>query len=102
MTYNVFRLRSDYRNEKRKRTQEIIDLVDKGLLNFDVIWNAFCIDNLINTINISNLVFTPLKPKLMSNIMIIWKKYQVFSEPSKKFLEELQNNISNILEDDVK
>ncbi len=77
-------------------------IYNAGLMVEDGIGNAFCIDNLINTTNISNLIFKPLKPKLMSNMMIIWKKYQVFSEPSKKFLEELQKNISNKLENETK
>ena len=92
--------------ENRKHDLNIVAkynlIYNAGLMVEEGIGNAFCIDNLINTTNISNLVFKPLKPKLLSNIMIIWKKYQVFSEPSKKFLEELKNNISNKLEDEVK
>lgn len=92
--------------ENRKHDLNIVAkynlIYNAGLMVEEGIGNAFCIDHLINTTNISNLVFKPLKPKLMSNIMIIWKKYQVFSEPSKKFLEELQNNISNKLDNEEK
>ena len=44
---------------------------------------ALGIDNIINN---DNLTFIPLKPKIVSNIHIIWKKYQIFSKPAEKFL----------------
>ena len=44
---------------------------------------ALGIDNIINN---DNLTFIPLEPKIVSNIHIIWKKYQIFSKPAEKFL----------------
>ena len=60
-------------------------LVDKGL------GYAICLDKIINTSGNSNLCFCPLKPKLEYEMSIIWKKYQVFSKPTKKFIEILQD-----------
>lgn len=53
---------------------------------------VFTFDKLINTSN-TNLCFIPLKPKFETSLFIIWKKYQIFSEPSKLFLSELQSRI---------
>ena len=44
---------------------------------------ALGIDNIINN---DNLTFIPKKKKIVSNIHIIWKKYQIFSKPAEKFL----------------
>lgn len=55
---------------------------------------ALCLDKLVDTSATSNLCFKPLEPKLEAQLNIIWKKYQVFSNPAKKFLELLQKEIS--------
>ena len=60
------------------------------------IGNAFCINKIINTFRSDKLVFIPVKPTLHSNVIFIWKKYQVFSEVNKLFLEELQREVSNL------
>ena len=48
------------------------------------------LDHIINTSGDSKLCFRPLAPKLENELSIIWKKYQIFSKPAKKFLEVLQ------------
>lgn len=48
------------------------------------------LDHIINTSGDSNLCFRPLAPKLENELSIIWKKYQLFSKPSQKFLEVLR------------
>lgn len=53
------------------------------------------IDKLLNTTSGSNLVFKPIKPSIETHSYLIWKKYQVFSDASKKFLEEIKNNIAS-------
>ena len=53
----------------------------------------FCFDKLVNTAN-KELCFKPLKPELETSLYLIWKKYQIFSEPAKLFLNEFQNKIS--------
>lgn len=54
-------------------------LVEEGL------GYALCIDKIINTNN-SNLCFRPLKPALEISANIVWKKNQIFSKASDKFL----------------
>ena len=51
---------------------------------------AICFDKLINVSGDSHLCFRPLEPKMKSHMSIIWKKYQVLSKPTQKFLQKLQ------------
>lgn len=51
---------------------------------------AITLDKLANTSDESNLCFRPLKPKLQSGLDIVWKKYQVFSQAAKIFLDMMQ------------
>jgi DNA-binding transcriptional LysR family regulator len=60
-------------------------MVDEG------IGYALCLDKIINASGDSNLCFRPLYPKLEVGINIVWKKYQLFSKPCEKFLEQLQD-----------
>ena len=50
---------------------------------------VICLDGLINTTN-TNLVFIPFKNDDKVYSYLIWKKYQVLSKCSQKFLEEIQ------------
>ena len=54
---------------------------------------ALCLDKLINTSGDSKLCFRPLMPKLESEASIIWKKYQIFSKASEKFLLTLKRTL---------
>ncbi|MPN30196.1 hypothetical protein SDC9_177659 [bioreactor metagenome] len=53
---------------------------------------GYCItiDKIINTSGNSNLCFKPLSPKLNISLNIVWKKYQVFSKATEKFIIALQ------------
>ena len=51
---------------------------------------AFSFEHLMNLSGDSNLCFRPLSPRLTANSHVVWKKYQIFSKPAKKFLEILQ------------
>lgn len=62
-------------------------LVDKGL------GYALILDKLVNVTDTTKLCFKPLSPKLDLEINIVWKKYQLFSKASQKFLDELQKEI---------
>lgn len=62
-------------------------LVDKGL-GF-----ALVLDKLVNVTDTTKLCFRPLFPKLDLEINIVWKKYQVFSKASQKFLDELRKEL---------
>lgn len=59
-------------------------LVDAG------IGYAVTIDKLADTTQSSSLCFRPLEPKLESGLVIVWKKYQIFSSAASLFLERLQ------------
>lgn len=48
------------------------------------------LDNIINTTGNSRLCFRPLNPPLESNIVLVWKKYQVFSKAAELFLERVK------------
>lgn len=50
---------------------------------------ALTLDRLINTSG-SSLCFRPLEPRLEVGLDVVWKKYQVFSKATEKFLEHLQ------------
>lgn len=52
---------------------------------------AICFDKLINVSGDSNLCFRPLEPQIKNHMSIIWKKYQIFSKPTQKFLQKLQD-----------
>lgn len=54
------------------------------------IGSALTLDNLVNN---SKLCFKPLEPNLKSNLVMVWKKYQIFSRASQTFLDELQNEL---------
>lgn len=47
-------------------------------------------DKIIHTSGSSKLCFRPLSPRREAGMSIIWKKYQVFSKASDKFMEQLK------------
>ncbi len=53
---------------------------------------ALTLDKLIN-INNSNLCFRPLEPPVTIDMHLAWKKYQVLTKASEKFLKTLQDTI---------
>lgn len=48
---------------------------------------AICFDKLINVSGDSTLCFRPLSPELKAAPYLVWKKYQIFSKASEKFME---------------
>lgn len=60
-------------------------MVDEGM------GYAICFDKIINVSGNSNLCFIPLKPKLESQMYVIWKKYQFFTKAAEKFLLKLRD-----------
>lgn len=55
---------------------------------------ALGLDKLINTTGDSGLCFRPLNPRLELDLYIVWKKYQVFSKASEKFLQQLKADLA--------
>ncbi len=51
---------------------------------------AIGFDKIINTSDDSKLCFRPLSPKREEGMSIVWKKYQVFSKASEKFMQEIK------------
>lgn len=51
---------------------------------------AVGLDKIIRTSDESLLCFRPLTPKLEAGMSIVWKKYQIFSKASEKFMEKLK------------
>lgn len=51
---------------------------------------ALTLDRLVNTAGDSKLCFRPMEPRQEVGLDIVWKKYQVFSRATEKFLEYLQ------------
>ena len=63
-------------------------MVDEGM------GYAFSLDQLVNTGGDSNLCFRPLSPTLTLGMDLVWKRYQVFSKASEKFLEYVQKEVA--------
>lgn len=51
---------------------------------------AIGFDKIINTSGNNNLCFRPLFPKREDGMSIIWKKYQVFSKASERFMDNIK------------
>lgn len=62
-------------------------MVDEG------VGYAICFDNIINVSGNSSLCFRPLSPKMEANMSIVWKKYQVLSKVTERFLGKLREYI---------
>lgn len=62
-------------------------MVDEGL------GYALCLDKLVNTSESSNLCFKPLSPPLEAHLDIVWKKHQVFSKATEKFILALKKEL---------
>lgn len=55
---------------------------------------ALCLERLVPEYEESPLTFRPFTPRTEAGVSVIWKKYQVFSKPAAKFLEVLQEVLS--------
>ncbi len=57
---------------------------------------AITLDKIINTEN-TNLKFVPFKPTVTADMHLIWKKHQIFSKASEKFLNQLTEEINLLI-----
>lgn len=55
-------------------------MVDEGM------GYAICLDKIINVSGESSLCFRTLEPRMEASMNLVWKKYQVFTKASEKFL----------------
>ena len=65
-------------------------LFNASLMVSEGLGYAIGFDKIINTSGNSNLCFRPLSPKREEGMSIVWKKYQVFSKASEKFMQEIK------------
>ena len=68
-------------------------LFNGSLMAADGMGYALCLDNIINVSGNSSLCFKPFSPKLEAEMSIAWKKYQVLTKATQKFLQKLQETI---------
>lgn len=54
---------------------------------------VICFDKIINVSGDSELCFRPLSPKLEASMSIVWKKYQVHSKVTERFLNKLREYV---------
>ena len=64
-----------------------------SLMVADGLGYMFCLDKILNLSGDSPLCFRPCMPQIKVNIGIAWKKFQVFSKASEKFLALLRNEL---------
>lgn len=56
---------------------------------------AICFDKIIDTLGNNKLCFRPLEPELYASMSVIWKKYQVLTKATGKFIEQLQSTVQS-------
>lgn len=66
-----------------------------SLMAEDNLGYVITLDRIINTSRESNLCFRPLNPGLKAYMSLVWKKYQIFSKPAKKYLQTLEALINH-------
>ena len=64
-----------------------------SLMVADGLGYMFCLDKILNLSGDSPLCFRPFMPQVKINIGLAWKKFQVFSKASEKFLALLRNEL---------
>ena len=64
-----------------------------SLMVADGLGYMLCLDKILNLSGDSPLCFRPLMPLLQTHMSIAWKKFQVFSRASEKFLALLRNEL---------
>ena len=65
-------------------------LVEKGL------GYAFVLEGSVNFYDKKKICYRPLYPELSMNSVLVWKKNQIFSHTSKKFLEHAKQFLENL------
>ena len=50
---------------------------------------AVGIDQVVNTTDTSDICFRPFDPPLEAGVVVIWKKYQMFTKPAELLLEKM-------------
>ncbi len=66
-----------------------------SLMVADGLGYMLCLDKILNVTGDSPLCFRPLMPEVKAHMSVVWKKYQVFSKPSQRFLETLRQTLAD-------
>lgn len=61
-----------------------------SLMVADGLGYMLCLDKILNVTGDSPLCFRPIRPPIKARMSVVWKRYQVFSKASEKFLEILR------------
>ena len=88
-----------------KNNYEFNELTKKAICTYNLLYNAsllvrekvgycICIDNIINTKG-SDLIFKPLEPRIDVKLILVYKKYNIFSKAASIFLDLLKQEIKN-------
>ncbi len=88
-----------------KNNYEFSELTKKAICTYNLLYNAsllvrekvgycICIDNIINTKG-SDLIFKPLEPRIDVKLILVYKKYNIFSKAASIFLDLLKQEIEN-------
>lgn len=72
--------------------RNVIIMVEEGL------GCAISLSDLVNT-NGTNLVFRPFEPAIKAELLLAWKKYQVFSKAAECFLKTLQTAMGETIDE---
>lgn len=54
---------------------------------------AICLEKLINPSSSSKVCFIPLYPRLETGTVVVWKKHQIFSPVTSRFIEKLKHSL---------
>lgn len=68
-------------------------LYNASIMVEEGVGSALCLDSVQCTCEDGPLRFVPLEPRLEVGMVLVWRKYQVFSKPARKFLERITGNI---------
>lgn len=69
-------------------------LYNASILVEEKIGYAIALDKIIDVSNESNLCFKPFDPPLYAYMSLIWKKYQILSKASEKYLNQMQKMLN--------
>ena len=84
-------------DKKRLNIVATYNLLFNGSLMVDEgIGYALCFDKIINVTGDSNLCLRPLSIQIMPKMSLVWKKHQIFTKASQKFLINIHKYIENI------
>lgn len=68
-------------------------LFNAALLAEQNVGCVLCLDGLVDTMAVENIVFRPLSPTVESELDVVWKKGQIFSPAAALFLNRLQETV---------